>query len=81
MVEFSSETVTLSVATSVTHDVELSCNMTGWDVSQSSLQLETSPDFDFFDDGPTLSSDWLFLLNNVVIFWELTGFVFRGFPG
>lgn len=80
MVEFSSETVTLSVATSVTHDVELSCNMTGWDVSQSSLQLETS-DFDFFDDGPTLSSDWLFLLNNVVIFWELTGFVFRGFPG
>ena len=80
MVEFSSETVTLSVATSVTHDVELSCNMTGWDVSQSSLQLETS-DFDFFDDGPTLSSDWLFLLNNVVIFWELTGFVFHGFPG
>ena len=81
MVEFSSETVTLSVATSVTHDVELSSNMTGWDVSQSSLQLETSSDFDFFDDGPTLSSDWLFLLNNVVIFWELTGFVFRGFPG
>ena len=81
MVEFSSETVTLSVTISVSHDVELSWHMTGWDVSQLSLILGTSSDFDFFDHGPTLSSDWLFLLTNVVIFWELTAFVFCGFPG
>ena len=77
LVEFYSVTVTLSVTISVTYDVGLSCNVTGWDVSQSALPLGTSSEFDFLDDGPALLSDLPFLLNNVVISWELVGFVFN----
>ena len=77
LVEFYSVTVTLSVTISVTYDVGLSCNVTGWDVLQSALPLGTSSEFDFLDDGPALLSDLPFLLNNVVISWELVGFVFN----